>query len=387
MRRTSVHQAHCLSAHIVGKAFISIMAVALKADGMGLENAVCIDSALGAVKMLVRLINQYTLRRLDMSKPVLFVTGLGRELSRAENLMALYNAYDGDKYICHICNPLYMHNAKRGDFSAIVIDIFPTEHYAPTIMAWHSIQGGKHIGLDEKGTYYRHEYADNMDYVIAAGSGYGREMWQQCTGVPLDKIVDFGMARTDRYVGKKKGDGHTVLADKKAYLYAPTFRQPYETPLPTIDWEWLDEHLSDDELFVVKAHPQSHALTYHDHYKHIIEADRMEPTVNYLYDADVVITDYSSVIFDGYLLHKPAVLFEKNPGYTMKRGMYLDYPYDYCTLYATDEYELLMDIRLAYATKKRGLCTREKRCINRIADACDGHSCERICELIKEIAT
>jgi CDP-glycerol glycerophosphotransferase (TagB/SpsB family) len=193
------------------------------------------------------------------------------------------------------------------------------------------------------------------------------------------------MPRTDRYVGKKKGDGHTVLADKKAYLYVPTFRQPYETPFPVIDWDWLDEHLTDDEVFAIKSHPQSHTLTYHDHYNHIVELDRMEASVNYLYDADVVITDYSSIIFDGYLLKKPAVLFEKNPGYVEKRGMYLAYPDDYCTLCATDECELLMDVRLAYVTKKRGLGTIERKCVSTIADACDGHSCERICELIDEM--
>ena len=87
-----------------------------------------------------------------MSKPVLFVTGLGREVERAENLMALYEAYDGEKDICFLANPKYHVDAKKGKYGAIVIDIFPTEHYAPTIMCWHSIQGGKYIGLDESGT-------------------------------------------------------------------------------------------------------------------------------------------------------------------------------------------------------------------------------------------
>lgn len=322
---------------------------------------------------------------MKVSKPVLFVTGLGREVGRAENLMALYEAYQGDKTICHICNREYLQEARKGKYGLIVIDIFPTEHFAPTIMLWHAIQGGKYIGLDEKRTYYREHYAKNIDALIASGSGYGREMWHQCTKVPMDRIYDFGMPRTDRYVGKKKGDGHTVLADKIGYLYVPTFRQYYETPLPMVDWEWLDEQLTDDELLVVKSHPQSHSLTYHDHYKHIVEADRMQPTVSYLYDADVLITDYSSVIFDGYLLKKPAVLFEKNIGYVQKRGMYLDYPHEYCTLYSTNEQELLKNVRLAYATKKKGLGTIEKRCIRNIADACDGHSCERICELIDEM--
>jgi CDP-ribitol ribitolphosphotransferase len=109
----------------------------------------------------------------------------------------------------------------------------------------------------------------------------------------------------------------------------------------------------------------------------------MEASVNYLYDADVVITDYSSIIFDGYLLKKPAVLFEKNPGYVAKRGMYLDYPYEYTAVYATDELELLGAMR--YRADLRRLDSSEKKCIRKIADACDGHSCERICELIKEM--
>ena len=319
-----------------------------------------------------------------VSKPVLFVTGLGREVGRAENLMALYNAYPGEKKIMNMFGR-YQTEAESGLYGCMVIDIFPTFHALPTIMMWHSIQGGKYIGLDEKTTYYRKEDADCMDYVIAAGSGYGREMWQRCTDVPLDRIVDFGMARTDRYKGKKKGDGHTVMADKKAYLYVPTFRQPNETPFPVIDWDWLDDHLMDDELLVVKSHPQSHTLTYHDYYKHIVEADRMNPSVNYLYDADVVITDYSSIIFDGYLLRKPAVLFEKKTGYVETRGMYLKYPDEYCSYYATNEQELLEMVRLASITERKKLGTRERKVISKIADACDGESCQRICELIEEI--
>ncbi len=315
-----------------------------------------------------------------MSKPVLFVTGLGRDVSRSENLMALYEAYQGEKTICHICNREYLQEARNGKYGLIVTDIFPTDHFAPTIMLWHSIQGGKHIGLDEQGTYYGREMADNIDAIIAAGSGIGKEMWHQCTGVPLSRIYDFGMPRTDRYIGKRKGDGHTVGAKKRMYLYVPTFRAFDEPDLPQIDWDYIDENLTDGEVLVVKAHPQSHTLTIHDHYKHIVEADRMEASVNYLYDADVLITDYSSIIFDGYLLRKPAVLFEPNKGYVQKRGMYLEYPFGYCSRFAKTEEALLNHLRNA-----THLHNAEKKCIKEIADACDGHSCERICELIKQI--
>jgi hypothetical protein len=85
-------------------------------------------------------------------------------------------------------------------------------------------------------------------------------------------------------------------------------------------------------------------------------------------------------MFDAYLLKKPVVLFEKNPGYVKTRGMYLKYPYGYCSRYATSEQTLLWHLREA-----KRLRTAEKKCIDYVADACDGHSCERICQFIDEI--
>lgn len=313
-----------------------------------------------------------------MIKPVLFVTGLGRDLNRAENLKCLYDAYPGEKKMIALSDASYNDEAHSGKYGLMVIDIFPTEHPMPTIMIWHAIQGGKFIGLDDKRTYYRESYARFMDAIIVAGCG-GIDMFNQCTKVPRERIFDLGMPRTDRYVNKRKGSGHTAMADKRGYLYVPTFRSIGETPMPGINWDWIDRQLTDDELLIVKSHPygENHYLPS---YKHIIEADRMKPSVDYLYDADVVITDYSSIMFDAYLLNKPVVLFEKRPGYVRTRGMYLEYPEKYCSRYAMDEEYLLEQIRSA-----KRLRTAEKRCRDYVADACDGHSCERIINFIEEM--
>lgn len=82
-------------------------------------------------------------------------------------------------------------------------------------------------------------------------------------------------------------------------------------------------------------------------------------------------------MFDAYLLDKPVVLFEKNPGYTGVRGMYLDYPLQYCSRFAITEEGMLNMMRFA-----NSITQTEKSCINSLADMCDGHSCERICNLI-----
>ena len=310
---------------------------------------------------------------MEMSKPVLFVTGLGRELKRAENMSVLYEAYQGEKTFISMKDTNYNNELHSGKYGLVVVDIFPTEHPVKTVMMWHCIQGGKYIGLDEKTTYYRESYARFMDYIIAAGGG-GIDMFNICTHVPRERIIDLGMPRTDRYFKR-----HKKQTDKRTYLYVPTFRNWQETPMPCVDWQWLDGQLTDEEELIIKPHPYGDVYDAQD-LKHIHIADKMKPSVDFLYEADVVITDYSSIMFDAYLLKKPVVLFEKSPGYVKTRGMYLKYPYGYCSRYATSEQTLLWHLREA-----KRLRTAEKKCIDYVADACDGHSCERICQFIDEV--
>ena len=311
---------------------------------------------------------------------VMFASMLGKtSFERAENIKVLYDAYDGEKACMLYRDRDFQNEVESGKYSVMVVDSFPFIHPCKTIMIWHAIQGGKYIGLDQPAQReYRPEHAKNMDLIISAGRG-GVKMLQRCTGVPEEKILNLGMPRTDRYIGKKKGDGHTVLAGKRAYFYAPTCRCSFEPWLPDVDWEWLDGQLTDDEVLMVKPHPYGQPLEVYG-YKHIVEASKMEPSVNYLYDADVVITDYSTIMFDAYLLGKPVVLFEKEPGYVTTRGMYMQYPGEYCSRYATNEKALLTLIREA-----EGLNPVDRECMDYVADACDGHSCERICELIKKM--
>ena len=313
-----------------------------------------------------------------MDKPVLFATGLGKDIARAENIVELFEAYPGDKRIMSAHDNSFVREATSGQYGLLVIDVFPTFKACRTIMIWHAIQGGKYIGLDQSGTYYRPYMADFIDYIVTAGRG-GTEMFHRCTGVPEDRIMALGMPRTDRYIGKRKGAGGTELAGKRAYLYVPTFRRVVEPQIPPVEWDYLDEALADDELLVVKPHPYGTPFRL-GKYKHIIEADRMLPSVNYLYDCDVVITDYSSIMFDGYLLGKPCVLFEKKPGYVSTRGMYLKYPEEYSSRYVTNELALMMKLREA-----RGLTKTERNVADYVAGACDGHSCERITRLIREV--
>lgn len=308
-----------------------------------------------------------------MTKPVLFAST--RPLERAENLHALYNAYDGEKEFVQTNGCRRHPSIRSGKYDLMVIDEFPSETPGKCVMIWHAIQGGKTIGLDQPEPYYYRHQAELMNFIVTSGEG-AADMFAICSGLPRERVLSLGMPRTDAYIGKCKGDGHTVLAGKRSYLYVPTFRRGRETAMPDVDWNFIDNVLTDGELLVIKAHIATGSIGI-GKYSHIVEVPSSETSGEYLIDCDVVITDYSSIMFDGYLLGKPCVLFEKNPGYTRTRGMYMRYPYEYSSRYCKTEESLLSEIRRATE-----LTDTERKCIRKVADACDGHATERICRLI-----
>ena len=301
-----------------------------------------------------------------------------RQIDGSENIKAVFDAYHGSKDFVQV-DPWRHHPAIRsGRYSVMVCDEFPTESPGKIINLLHGFAGGKTSGLDQPHPYHSARNADLQDYVIAPSVDVVNLMARFC-GVPKDRVLPLGAPRTDRYIGKLKGDGGTEFAQKKTYFYLPTYRSKEDKPLPHIDWKWLDDRLNDDELLAVRPHPMSGKLLDRS-YRHIREYANGGLLTPWLIDCDVVITDYSMAMVDGYLLDKPCVLFEPNEGYTWTRGMYLNYPGDYCSRYARNEEELLDLIR-----KADGLTETERECARLLAGACDGHSAERVIRLIEEI--
>lgn len=333
-----------------------------------------------------------------MTKPVLFVSF--RPLSRAENLKAIYEAYPGLKRHIMSTDPAFHDTVLSGEYDIMVTDDFPSIATPICIVIWHGIQGGKTIGLNVHGNlYFDQSVTNRITYIISASDDM-IPVWHECTGVPENRIIPLGFPRTDQYIGKRKGDGHTFLADKVSYLYVPTFRDYCDPPFPHIDWTSIDNMLLDDEQFVVKIHPwdaqydKNHEAfmdLYSTEYKHIRTVSGYEPTTPYLYDADVVITDYSSIMFDAYLLHKPVVLWEPQPGYVSKRGMYLKYPYEYCDRFAVTEDQMVRHAQYRAFVEPLSVQTRvqntlmEQGIIRKVANKCDGRSCERIVDFINSL--
>jgi len=118
----------------------------------------------------------------------------------------------------------------------------------------------------------------------------------------------------------------------------------------------------------------------------IVEVTPNEGIEPYLIDCDVVITDYSSVVFDAYLLGKPVVLtVDDADKYLSTRGMYFDFPQGYSSRWLCaegNEEDLLNMLREA---AQNGLTDMERGFVDEVADMCDGHAAERVCEFITSL--
>ena len=305
-----------------------------------------------------------------------------RELRRAENLHAVYDAWTaGNRYYVKLGTS----EARRIFREASKEDIIVTDEFiedftrAVTIMISHGMPGGKWYGLDQRRRWHDKDRAPT--FAITASEDT-ISLMSGCTGTPIERVLPLGFPRTDAYIGKKKGDGDSGFSHfRKVYLYAPTFRNIFNGVWHEPDYNKLGEMLEDDEVFIVKRHMLDHVKTVPDISYHVVGIDANEISTPYLIDCDVLITDYSSILFDAHILGKPVVLYDPDRlEYLKTRGMYRDYPWGYASR-ETQNWDKLLDI--CRKADKPG--KQDELCKTQVASMCDGQSTFRVIQLIEKI--
>lgn len=314
----------------------------------------------------------------DRNMAILFTSQ--RELNRAENIKAVYDAYQGEKKFVRLNLMRFQTEVDYNDFELQVTDEFPSATPGKAIMINHSSSGGKTFGYDQPHPYIAAHEASLLTAVTCTSESMVGLISSQCH-VNRSQVYPVGMPRMDALFGKRKGDGGTVLANKRSYLYAPTYRMlNYEPQMPLIDWQYIDNNLSDDEVLAIKPHMLTGDATVRG-LKHVISLPVDDPSTPYVIDCDVLITDYSTIMSDAMVMGKPVILFEKDYAlYQMFRGMYLDYPNAYSSRHCTNERDLMRLIKYAEGQNELDILATHN-----ILGACDGHSTEKVLKLIEDI--
>jgi len=227
-----------------------------------------------------------------------------------------------------------------------VYDVLPIDFSPKTeiIMTWHGTVI-KDITEDFDATYsykkwvrilklksYPNQY---IDYVLTpAKEKYEHEILTSAFKVTSDKILDLGYPRNDVIFNnnlnfKQKLREKYGIPDniKRVILYAPTFRDAgsLRFPFKNKDLENLNAILEEmDSIFLFKGHAYEKKINFGE-LKYINLVRKPSDIQELLIISDLLISDYSSVIFDYLLTMKPIILFPYDLDVYIKgRGLHYD---------------------------------------------------------------
>lgn len=198
------------------------------------------------------------------------------------------------------------------------------------VQLWHGSGAFKKFGYDTNQDiprFYKGNVYKNYS-VVTVSAKTSIPFFASAMRMDARRIKAYGVSRTDAYYDEKylqQCTGqfykqHPEAKNKKIALWAPTFRGNAGNPSANTHTETFRvfQELSEEWYFVVKLHP-------HDE-KKSGQSTTDIPTEELLPVADLLITDYSSILFDYLIFKRPILLFSKDiEDYTKERGFYLDY--------------------------------------------------------------
>lgn len=205
-------------------------------------------------------------------------------------------------------------------------------------------------------------------------------------------IKPLGCPRTDLYFNgefrqksKEKIESIIpVIGNKKIILYAPTFRGKTIKSsgiAHNLKFVEMKERLFDEYVFITKFHPQmakkglseSNRLHGHDF---VFDVTDLLSAEEALCAADILVTDYSSIMFEFLLFERPIIsyIFDIDK-YINDRGFF--YPYDQLAPgpYVFTQEELVEKL---LTVDEWFDIDRTRAFKEEFMSACDGHSTERI---------
>lgn len=275
------------------------------------------------------------------------------------------------------------------DDASLILSSIPLRKETVAINLWHACGAFKKFGQRGTNLSLPEDRATHAQYNLVCVSGENlRSIYADAFDINYNKVKALGCPRTDDYFNKhlinktkrKIYFRHPSLIGKSVLVYAPTFRDvgcDRSEFHPELDFDRLSKDLLPNQVLLICPHPVMKNDILPKKYKNI-RVMRDFSTNDYMLISDMLITDYSSVIFEYALLRKPIAFFCYDLP-TYDRGFYLNYPEDLPGDVYTNQEELT-----DYLThpEKHILTNKMNSFVDKYMSACDGHSCERIANLI-----
>ncbi|HEY7485434.1 MAG TPA: bifunctional glycosyltransferase family 2 protein/CDP-glycerol:glycerophosphate glycerophosphotransferase [Streptosporangiaceae bacterium] len=228
--------------------------------------------------------------------------------------------------------------------------------------------------------------SDRWDYLLSANP-LTTEVWSRVFPCPYE-MIEYGYPRNDRFFTVTDDETARLRAEfgipdgKTAILYAPTHRDYMAKFQPMFDIGRFVRELGDDYVLLLRAHyfyPRKDLARIQGWPEgRVIDVSR-HPTIEDLCVAsDVLLTDYSSIMFDYANLDKPIVVYANDwDTYKRTRGVYFELPEEPPGAVAMTEDELVETFRSGiYHGDIAAKAHEEFR--RRFCRFDDGHAAERV---------
>lgn len=228
------------------------------------------------------------------------------------------------------------------------------------------------------------------DYWIS-GSAFETDVYKNAFW-DVREVLEYGHPRNDIFFGNNENikdkvyDILKINKNKKYFLYVPTFREDLRTGCYDLQFENIKSVLHDrfggEWEAVVRLHPRTRKSAADIMGSCIIDATYYEDIQELLVCAGVVVTDYSSCIFDFMLSGRPAFIYAPDrKSYEEERGFYYSLSKTPFQIAETNE-ELLYNIE--NFDEKQYNASVEVFLADK-GSVEDGHASERVVELIKQL--
>lgn len=340
-------------------------------------------------------------RSLPLKKQVLFIS-IRKDGELEGNARALYPFINGRKVVCASMFPHSFWQKLKMNYHIFTSRVIVTDDYLRylqnlplrdsqrVIQLWHACGAFKKFGQYGSSMSVDMDRATHVQYsLVSVSSESVREVYADAFDIDIHKVQALGCPRTDNFFDREWLENtrekiytrYPEWREKEVILYAPTFRDGKKGRsafCAELDFERLSRKLLPEQIFIVCPHPVMKSRIVEREYYNIREIRDFSAN-ELMIVSDMLITDYSSVIFEYVLLDKPIVFY----CYDLEdydRDFYIHYPEDLPGRVFRTQEELTK-----YICGENRYDQREQyeEFVERYMSACDGHSCERIAEVIQ----
>ena len=262
---------------------------------------------------------------------------------------------------------------------------------------WHACGAFKTFGftrLGKKGGPKQTDPNHRMyDYAIVSSKEIAKH-YAEGFGLSDENVVATGIPRTDIFMDKEYEkniqisfyERYPQLKNKKIMLFAPTFRGNGQMsayyPLDAFDIEKAYEGLGGEYAILIKLHPfcQERFEIPEKYSDFIIDMSEEDELNDLLFVTDLLVTDYSSVIFEASLRDIPMMFYAFDLyDYISSRDFYYDFESFVPGKIVFSENELIACVKNQDFEQEKVNGFK-----NKFFDDLDGKSSERVAHLILE---